>query len=114
MPCPAAKDCSSISILRMMAAVAVAQGRPHLKALFHADADILPEPEQGILRVRILGTASDASDAALAGLFAQLNQPRTCFPGTSLRLVYEVPPPPPNRSLTPASGSPSSPRGQDV
>ena len=101
---------------RMMAAVAAAQGqqprpRPHLKALFQSDADILPEPEQGILRVRILGTASNASDAALAGLLAQLNQTRTCFPGTSLRLVYELPP---NPSLNPASGSPSSPRGQDV
>ncbi len=92
---------------RMMAAVAAAQGqqprpRPHLKALFQSDADILLDPEQGILRVRILGTASDAGDAALAGLLQQLNQTRTCFPGTSLRLVYELPP---NRSLNPASGS---------
>ncbi len=65
----------------MMAAVAAAQGqqprpRPPLKALFQSDADILPGPEQGILRVRILGT--------------------------SLRLVYELPP---NPSLNLASGS---------
>ena len=81
---------------RMMAAVAVAQGkkqRPRrpLRALFQSDADIIPEPDAGILRVRILGTASDAGDAAFRGLIEELNQTRTIFPGTTLRMVYELP-----------------------
>ena len=81
---------------RMMAAVAVAQGqkqRPRrpLSALFQADADIIPEPDAGILRVRILGTASNAGDAAFRGLLEELNQTRTTFPGTTLRMVYELP-----------------------
>ena len=81
---------------RMMPAVAEAQGakqRPRrpLAELFQSDADIIPEPESGILRVHILGTASNAGDAAIAGLLDELNQTRTAFPGTSLRLVYELP-----------------------
>ena len=81
---------------RMMAAVADAQGkkqRPRrtLSALFQSDADIIPDPEAGILRVRILGSASNAGDAAISGLLDELNQTRTIFPGTGLRMVYELP-----------------------
>ena len=81
---------------RMMAAVADRQGvkqRPRrtLGALFQAAADIIPDPAAKILRVRILGTASNAGDAALEQLLDELNQTGTVFPGTDLRLVYELP-----------------------
>ena len=81
---------------RMMSAVAGAQGRKsrprkNLGALFRSEADIIPEPENGILRVRILGTANDAGDAAIRGLLDELNLTRTVFPGTDLRMVYELP-----------------------
>ena len=81
---------------RMMPAVAQTQGkiqrsRRHLRALLQADADIIPEPGNGILRVRILGTASDAGDNAIAGLLEELNQTRTLFPETNMRMVYELP-----------------------
>ena len=81
---------------RMMPAVAGAQGKKQrarrpLAELFQSDADIIPEPENGVLRVRILGTASDAGDAAVAGLLDELSRTRTVFPGTRLRLVYELP-----------------------
>ena len=81
---------------RMMPAVAAAQGskrRPRrpLAELFRSEADIVPEPESGILRVRILGTASNAGDAAVAGLLDEINRTGTVFPGTGLRMVYELP-----------------------
>ena len=81
---------------RMMSAVAQAQGkkqrpRRNLRALLQADADIIPEPGNEIVRVRVLGTASNAGDNALAGLLHELNQTRTKFPGTNLRMVYELP-----------------------
>ena len=81
---------------RMMPAVAGAQGsktRPRrpLAELFRSDADIIPDPENGVLRVRILGTASNAGDAAIAGLLDELDRTRTVFPGTGLRMVYELP-----------------------
>ena len=81
---------------RMMPVVAQAQGktqrpRRHLRALFQSDADIITEPANGILRIRILGSASDAGDNAIAGLLQELNQTHTIFPGTGLRMVYELP-----------------------
>ena len=81
---------------RMMPDVAEAPGsktRPRrpLAELFRSDAAIIPESESGILRVRILGTASDAGDAAIAGLLDELDRTRTVFPGTGLRMVCELP-----------------------
>ena len=93
---------------RMMPAVAQVQGknqrpRKHLRALLQADADIIPEPDNGILRVRILGTASDAADNAIAALLEELNNTQTIFPGTSLRMLYELPQ---NGADTVPSGAP--------
>ena len=65
--------------------------RTVLKALFEADADIMPEPEKGILRVRILGMPSKAMDKAVVPLLEALNRTETKFPDTELRLVYELP-----------------------
>jgi len=83
---------------RMMSAVAEAQGskrRPRrpLAELFRPEADIVPDPEAGVLRVRIPGTASDAGDAAIAGLPDGPNATRTVFPGTGLRPVHGLPEP---------------------
>ncbi len=79
---------------RMMPAVAQAQGtktRPRrpLAELFHSAADIIPEPEHGILRVRILGTASTAGDAALAGLLrrSKFSSPRHSHPNKIYALL---------------------------
>ncbi len=85
---------------RMMAAVAQAQGakqRPRrpLAELFQSDADIIPDQENRVLRVRFLGTASNARDADIAGLLDELNQTRTTFPGTDLRMIYDMPDNPP-------------------
>ena len=82
--------------IRMMTAVAEAQGknqrpRLHLRVLVRSAADIIPEPENGIHRVRILGTASDAGDNAIAGLLEELGLTRTVFSGTSLRMIHELP-----------------------
>ncbi len=101
---------------RMMPAVAQAQGkiqrpRRHLRALLQADADIIPEPDIGILRVRILGTASDAGDNAIAALLEELDQTRTIFPGTSLRMVYELPA---NGTAFDPAGSKSTARNQEL
>jgi len=83
---------------RMMPAVAAAQGagtRPRrpLAELFRPEAGIVPDPEAGIPRVRIPGTASDAGDAAIAGLPDGPNATRTVFPGTGPRLVHGLPEP---------------------
>ena len=80
---------------RMMLPVMQAQGkkahlRKLLRALLAADADILPDPASGVLRVRILGLGNDACDRQIDALLTELNTTGTVFPGTELRMVYEV------------------------
>ena len=70
---------------RMMAPVITAQGKkPNarilLRALLTCDANIIPDPAQGILRVQLLGLGSDACDRMLAPLVAELNATRTIYP----------------------------------
>ncbi len=80
---------------RMMLPVMQGQGKkPHprklLQALMTADADILPDPANGVLRVHILGLANDACDRQIDALLNELNATETLFPGTNLRMVYEI------------------------
>ncbi len=56
-----------------------------------SDADVIPEPEAGILRVRFLGLGSDACEQNLAPLINELNQTRTRYLGTDLTIFYELP-----------------------
>ncbi len=80
----------------MMAPVISAQGkklnaRRLLRALLTSAANIIPEPDKGILRIQLLGLGSDACDRMLAPLIEELNATtRTIYPGTELRLVYEL------------------------
>jgi hypothetical protein len=86
---------------RMMTPVLTAQGkkpnaRRLLRALLTSAANIIPQPDAGILRIQLLGLGSDACDRMLAPLIEELNATCTIYPGTELRLVYEFagdPPP---------------------
>ena len=86
---------------RMMAPVLTAQGkkpnaRRLLRALLTSHANIIPEPAEGVLRIQLLGLGSNACDQMLVPLIEELNATRTLYPGTELRLVYELagnPPP---------------------
>ncbi len=67
---------------RMMLPVMQAQGkkthpRKLLRALMTADADILPDPANRVLRVRILGLGNDACDRQINALLAELNTTET-------------------------------------
>ena len=66
---------------RMMAPVIAAQGtkpnaRRLLRALLTSDANIIPEPAQGILRVQLPGLRSDACDRMLLAVFKLTHYPR--------------------------------------
>ena len=93
---------------RMMAPVITTQGkkpnaRRLLRALLTSDANIIPVPANGILRIQLLGLGSDACDRMLAPLIEELNATRTIYPGTDLRLVYEFAGDPPPE-VSPDSG----------
>ena len=80
---------------RLAAALAPGLSRPEtartlVKAMLMSDAGIVPDPSAGTLTVRLLHQARRGHDLALAPLLEELNQTRTLYPGTSLRLVYEI------------------------
>ena len=80
---------------RMAAALAPGLSRPEtartlIKALLCSDASLVPDAAAGTLTVRLLHQASRGQDRALLPLLQELNQTRTLYPGTQLRLVYEI------------------------
>jgi len=64
--------------------------RSLLRAIYSTDADILPDPQAKTLTIRLHPLANQSSDNAISHLCDQLNQTETLFPGTELRLIYEL------------------------
>jgi hypothetical protein len=67
-----------------------AEARRILQDLFVSDADIVPEYEGGILRVRVHNASLPATDRSLTFLLEELNKTKTKYPGTEMILVYEL------------------------
>ena len=70
--------------------VDLAAARSLLQDLFVTEADILPDPENKVLHVRIHGASRPAANRSIAQLLAQLNEAQVLYPGTDMRLVYEL------------------------
>ena len=85
--------------------------RALLRALFERPASLRPDPAAGTLAMRLMPMATQAQNEALARLVAEIHRSETIYPGTDLRLVYEllVEPEPPSPPLPPEGGSPSAP-----
>lgn len=64
--------------------------RSLLRAIYQTDADILPDEKEGTLTVRLHHLANRSEDGAISYLCDELNATQTVFPGTNLRLVYEL------------------------
>ena len=67
-----------------------AAARRLLQDLFVTEADILPEPENQLLRIRVHGASTPAANRALLQLIEQLNEAEVIYPGTDMRLTYEL------------------------
>ncbi len=67
-----------------------AAARRLLQDLFVTEADVLPEVENGNLRIRVHNASRPAANRSLAKLFEQLNEAAIKYPGTDLTLVYEL------------------------
>lgn len=61
-----------------------------LQDLFVSEADILPDLQNSILRIRVHNASRPAANRLLAQLFEHLNQTETLYPRTNMRLVYEL------------------------
>jgi hypothetical protein len=64
--------------------------RSLLRAVYCSEADFIVDEAQGTLRVCLHQLANHSNDGALEQLCAELNETCTVFPGTNLRLVYEL------------------------
>ena len=66
------------------------EARRLLCALYTTEADLSPDPEAGILTVRLHHAANVATDQVIETLCEELNATETVFPQTSLRLALKL------------------------
>ncbi len=75
-----------------------ADARPLIRDLLSTEADLIPDEENGTLTVRIHPMTNPRATRAIADMLPQLNETHTPYPGTGLRLNYEVGMPQANES----------------
>lgn len=64
--------------------------RALLRAIYTTEADLFPDEKEGTLTVRLHSMASRTHEAAVSHLCSELNATQTVYPGTDLRLIYEL------------------------
>jgi hypothetical protein len=64
--------------------------RSLLRAVYNTEADMVPDLEAKTLTIRLHPLANTSSDQAVRHLCHELNSTETVFPGTELRLKYEL------------------------
>lgn len=64
--------------------------RSLLRAVYSTEVDLIPDQQANTLTVRLHPLANTSSDEALKHLCAEINATETQFPGTELRLIYEL------------------------
>ena len=62
--------------------------RPIVRELFKTEADIAPDLEAKILKVRVHRMTTLRNDNAVKRLFEKLNETETVYPGTDMKLQY--------------------------
>jgi len=65
-------------------------GRNLVRAIYSAEADIVPDKAAGTLTVRLHHLANRMSGETVRHLCEELNATMTQFPGTEMRLIYEL------------------------
>ncbi len=61
-----------------------------LQDLFVTEADILPDPENKVLRIQVHGASRPAANRSILSLFTKLNEAGIYYLGTQMRLVYQL------------------------
>jgi len=64
--------------------------RSLLRAIYSTEVDLIPDEHLKTLTVRLHPLANTSSDEALRHLCAEINATEIQFPGTELRLLYEL------------------------
>jgi hypothetical protein len=61
-----------------------------LRQIFNNEADLLPDLAANTLTVRLHHLAQAAHDQSVEKLCSALIETRTIFPGTNLKLIFEI------------------------
>lgn len=64
--------------------------RSLLRAIYQTEADLVPDQQAKTLTVRLHPLASASSDEVLRHLCNEINATQTTYPGTDLRVIYEL------------------------
>ena len=75
--------------------------RSLLRNLFCSEADLVPDLQQGVLRVHVHPMSNPRSNREIAHLLEHLNAAEFPYPGTNLRLVYSIAGEPETPNLAP-------------
>jgi hypothetical protein len=81
---------SAMAALLKKPTVDMAAARRLLQDLYVTEADILPRPEENLLLVRVHNASRPAANAAIEKLFEELNAAEVYYPGTNMRMSYEL------------------------
>ncbi len=63
-----------------------------MRSIYAAEADFIPDHEAKTLTVRLHQLANRRSVKSALELCRELNDTRTLFPGTELRMIYDLVP----------------------
>ena len=66
------------------------EARSLVRQIFMTDADIEPDKENGILKIKIHNMTNPRNNGYVKKLCEVLNDSETIFPGTDLRLTYDL------------------------
>ena len=64
--------------------------RALLRSIYTTEADLIPDEGAGTLTVRLHNMTSRIHDTAVTHLCKELNDTETIYPGTNLRMIYEL------------------------
>jgi len=64
--------------------------RSLIRQLFRTEVDLIPDQQNKALTVRLHPMTTQAHDEILRHICAELTATETVFPGTDLRLIYEI------------------------
>lgn len=81
---------TAMAIILSKSPILVDDARALLRSIYTMEADIVPDEKEQTLRVRLHHLANPSSDKAARQLAAHLNETETIYPGTNLRLHYEL------------------------
>ena len=68
----------------------ITKARKLLQDLFQTGSNILRDAENNILRIQVHFDSRPAANKSLQNLFDQLNGPEIFYPGTDMRIIYEL------------------------